>query len=122
MYWFLRVLKQYAVFSGRARRKEFWIFFLFYAVVAAVLQILAKTITPLSMIFSLISLAWTLGTLLPLLGVMIRRLHDTQRSGWWILIGAIPIIGPIVLLVFTAQKGTSGSNAYGDDPLAGDKD
>ena len=90
--------KKYADFNGCARRSEFWWFFLFLFVVGIVLQ----SSFMLSTIF-------TLGTLVPSLAAGARRLHDTNRSGWWQLLWLIPVIGWIVLIVFLAQEGTADS-------------
>ncbi|MFB9237326.1 DUF805 domain-containing protein [Plantactinospora siamensis] len=113
-------LTQYAGFSGRARRSEYWWFFLFTAVVGIIAGLLDDVFgtnfgsRPGSS--GVISLIVTLALLLPGLAVGVRRLHDTNRSGWWILIGLIPLVGGIVLLVFFILDGTRGSNQYGPDP------
>ncbi|MDG4773409.1 DUF805 domain-containing protein [Solwaraspora sp. WMMD792] len=112
------VLTQYVGFSGRARRSEYWWFALFSLLVSIVTSILD---TALGTNFEdstngVIGLLVSLALLLPSLAVAVRRLHDTDRSGWWILIGLIPIIGWIVLLVFYVQNGTAGSNRFGPDP------
>ncbi|MGW1543995.1 DUF805 domain-containing protein [Streptomyces sp. NPDC002309] len=111
MNWFITALKKYAVFSGRARRKEYWMFFLFYmilAVAAAIIDVLIN--------MQIVSLVLALGLFLPSLSITIRRLHDTDRSGWWILIGLIPLVGGIVLLVFACTDGKPGDNKYGPNP------
>ncbi len=115
MKWYIRVLKKYATFSGRARRKEFWMFYLFHIIIIfAFLLVDAYLDTPtvfLDDIPSLLATIYILGTLLPYLSVTVRRLHDTDRSGWWILITIIPninilfipiinIVGTFVLLLF----------------------
>ena len=82
MNWYLGVLKQYAVFEGRARRKEYWMFLLFNVVIAAALAIVGRAIGLDGMLRGL----YTLGVLIPGLAVSVRRLHDTGRSGWWLLI------------------------------------
>ncbi|WP_129307595.1 DUF805 domain-containing protein [Streptomyces sp. L2] len=111
MSWFLEALKKYAVFSGRARRKEYWMFVLFYSIIyAVVLGIGVAAKMP-----ALIALP-VLALLLPGWGVTVRRLHDTGRSGWWILLGIVPLVGPIVLLVFSATEGEAGPNKYGPNP------
>ena len=112
MSWYLEVLKKYAVFSGRARRAEYWYFLLFNLIVVVVLSIIdaAAGTNPL------LSGIYTLAVLLPSIGVAIRRLHDTGRSGWWILIALIPLVGAIVLLVFYVQDSASGMNEYGPNP------
>ncbi len=119
MQWYLGVLKQYAVFSGRARRKEFWMFVLFNVLVSIVLAILDNVIgTPQANGIGLLGFLYAVAVLLPGLGVTVRRLHDTNRSGLWILIGLIPFIGGIILIVFCAIAGTPGPNQYGEDPKA----
>jgi len=111
MSWFIEVLKKYAVFNGRARRKEYWMFTLFVVIIYIVLAILgvALKVTFLPIIF------WV-AILLPSLGVTIRRLHDTGRSGWFIFISLIPLVGSIILLVFLAGEGQPGVNKYGPNP------
>ncbi|MFE9809318.1 DUF805 domain-containing protein [Streptomyces sp. NPDC005227] len=111
MNWYLDVLKKYAVFSGRARRQEYWMFFLFNVIIAIVLAIVGKVIGT-----TLLSVIYSLAVLLPGLGVAVRRLHDTDRSGWWILIALIPIVGTIILIVFLASEGKQQPNEYGPNP------
>ncbi|GIM86546.1 DUF805 domain-containing protein [Salinispora arenicola] len=106
------VFSQYVGFKGRARRSEFWWFFLF----AFLLNVLSRIIESALGIELLLSLVVQLAYLLPLLAVIVRRLHDTDSSGWWLLIGIVPFIGGIILLVFAAIKGTSGPNRFGPDP------
>ncbi|MFY1634608.1 DUF805 domain-containing protein [Solwaraspora sp. WMMB335] len=111
------VLSQYVGFGGRARRSEYWWFFLFSFLVSIVTSILDVVLgTDFDGSNGLFSLIATLALLLPSLAVGVRRLHDTDRSGWWILIGIIPIIGTIVLLVFFALDGTPGPNRFGPSP------
>lgn len=105
------VFRQYATFSGRARRSEYW----WYALFAGIIYIVAEIITVASgsiIFFVLVSLA----LLLPSFAVGVRRLHDTDRSGGWIFIGLIPIIGGIALLVFYCQDGTPSPNRFGPSP------
>ncbi len=104
----------YVKFDGRASLPAFWWWFLFTILVAIALQIMDGIIFEESMLLTIV--VW-LGLILPNLSVAIRRLHDTNRSGWWILIGFIPIIGFIVLLVFYLQKSDPGDNSYGP-PMA----
>lgn len=111
MDWYLKVVKNYAVFQGRARRKEHWMFILFNVIISLVLSIIENLIGIPSVLTSIYSLV----VLLPTLGVSVRRLHDTGRSGWWILIGLIPLIGGIVLLVFACQD-SDRDNQYGPNP------
>jgi uncharacterized membrane protein YhaH (DUF805 family) len=113
-------LRQYVGFTGRARRSEYWWFFLFtilVSIVAGVLDSILGTMnddTNVGVIGTIASLA----LLLPSIAVAIRRLHDTSRSGWWILIGLIPIVGWIILIVFYCQD-SHGDNKYGPSPKAG---
>jgi uncharacterized membrane protein YhaH (DUF805 family) len=110
----MQALKKYAVFAGRARRKEFWMFFLVYALIVVVLLIV-ESILGLPGILSGI---YSLALLIPSIAVTVRRLHDTGRTGWWWWLGFVPVIGIIVLLVFMALEGEPGQNRYGPDPKA----
>ncbi|KMQ59816.1 membrane protein [Chryseobacterium sp. BLS98] len=119
MKWYLKVLKQYADFTGRARRTEYWMFVLFnmiFAIAAAVLDnLLGLKFTP-EIPYGFIYLIYGLATFIPGLAVMVRRLHDVDKSGWWFLISLIPIVGTIWLLVLLATDGTPGTNQYGVNP------
>ncbi|MFY1670896.1 DUF805 domain-containing protein [Plantactinospora sp. WMMB334] len=114
------VLSQYVGFSGRARRAEYWWFFLFSLLVGIVTSILDSALGTdfegASGSGGLLNLIATLALVLPSLAVGVRRLHDTDRSGWWILIGLIPLVGAIVLLVFFVLDGTPGPNRFGPSP------
>lgn len=118
MNWYLGVLKKYVDFSGRARRKEYWMFVWFNILVSIVLGAvdyatgMVNTESGLGALSGLYSLA----VLLPSIAVAVRRLHDTSRSGWWLLIGFVPLIGALVLLVFMVLDGTPGSNEHGPNP------
>lgn len=112
MQWYLHVLKNYAVFKGRARRKEYWMFFLMNMIVTLILTVV-ESITGLTDILVGI---YSLIVLLPSLAVGVRRLHDTGRTGWWLLINLIPIIGTIVIIVFSCQDGQPNANKYGPNP------
>ena len=114
MNWYLQVLKNYAVFSGRAHRTEYWMFFLVNLIVTLALYIIEALVGGPGVLGGLYSLA----VLIPTLAVSARRLHDTNRSGWWLLIGLIPVIGSIVLLVFMVQDSQPGENQYGLNPKA----
>ncbi|QTC52390.1 DUF805 domain-containing protein [Pantoea agglomerans] len=103
--WYLGVLKKYAVFSGRARRKEYWMFTLFNILIAFLLGIFETIIGAGDILSNLYSLA----ILIPGIAVAVRRLHDTDRSGWWLLL-------PIVNIVFLALEGQTGTNRFGSDP------
>ena len=121
MNWYLDVLKtKYAQFSGRARRKEYWMFFLFNILIAIGLAIVDSITGTMSETagFGLLGGLYTLAVLVPGIAVTVRRLHDTNRSGWWFLIGLVPLIGFIVLLVFFCRDGTAGENQYGPSPKA----
>lgn len=102
----------YANFNGRARRSEYWYFFLFYAVISIVLSALARN----SSIFSFISGIVSLALLIPNLAVSVRRLHDIGRSGWYYLISFIPVIGQIIMIVWFCQDSVPGTNMYGMNP------
>lgn len=112
MNWYLEVLKKYAVFTGRARRTEYWMFVLFNFIVAVVLGIIDRVIGT----GGLLGAVYGLAVLLPGIGVAIRRLHDTGRTGWWLLIGFVPLIGLIVLIVFMVMDSKPGDNEYGAYP------
>ncbi len=121
MNWYLKVLKQYADFNGRARRKEYWMFILFnliFSVIAVALDNATGMAMP-GIGYGPISGLYSLAVLIPGLAVAVRRLHDIGKSGWMILITLIPIIGGIWLLILLATNGKSGSNEYGPDPKAG---
>ena len=107
-------LKKYAVFSGRARRKEFWLFMLLSIIVGIVAGVIDGMIGTTVGIFGLIV---GLGFLIPGIAVSVRRLHDRNLRGWWLLI-YFTGIGAIVLLVMYCMRGTVGENRFGDDPLA----
>ena len=111
-------LTKYVVFTGRARRSEYWWFVLFSAIVNLVAGILDAALgTDYYRGGGWISTIASLALLLPSLAVAIRRLHDTSRTGWWILIGLVPIIGWIVLIVFYVQD-SHADNEYGPNPKA----
>lgn len=138
MEWMLLPLKRYARFSGRARPKEFWMFFLFILIGMIALSFLDAALGlghsdrwmmhqgwpggwrgaagfrnsggPLTGLF-------LLAMVIPYLAVAVRRLHDTDRSGWWLLLYVIPIIGGIILLIFFVMGGTRGPNRFGPDPF-----
>ena len=120
MNWFFVVVRKYAVFSGRARRKEFWYFTLFYIIFSLVLGIIDQLFGLISMIgqtpVGTLGLVYGLVLFLPSLAVWVRRLHDTGKRGWWLLIGLIPVIGLIVLLIFAVQDSDHGDNRFGPNP------
>lgn len=104
MNWYLKVIQNYATFSGRARRKEYWMFFLFNMLISIVLNIIAGVIK-----FPLLGSLYSLVVLLPSIAVGVRRMHDVGKSGWFILI-------PIYNLILACTDGEQGENAYGPDP------
>jgi len=119
MKWFLDALRsKYATFTGRARRKEYWYFVLFYVLAFIVLLVVDGVTGTLDEEagIGLLSAIFVLATIIPLLAVTVRRLHDTDRSGWWVLINLVPIIGGIVLLVFTLLDSQPGANRFGPNP------
>ena len=118
MSWYFKVLQKYAVFEGRAHRTEYWMFTLINFIIAIILVVLSgNTGTTADRGPSTLIVIYYLAILLPTLGVTIRRLHDTDRSGWWILIGFVPIIGGIWLLVLMILSGTPGDNRFGPEPI-----
>lgn len=126
-YFWQCISKKYVDFNGRAGRKEYWSFFLFSNVVGAAASMINGTgflwrITDSAFysfdeisVFSSLPILISLALLLPSIAVGVRRLHDTNRSGWWMLIGLIPIVGVIILLIYFIQEGTIGPNQYGED-------
>jgi uncharacterized membrane protein YhaH (DUF805 family) len=112
MEWYIDVLRKYAEFSGRSRRKEYWMFVLVNLIVSIVLTFTEGLLGGPGAV----SVLYSLAVFIPTLAVSVRRLHDTERSGWWLLIGLIPVIGALVLLVFMILEGHSGDNDYGSDP------
>ena len=111
---YLAVWKKYADFNGRANRREFWTFVLINIVIGMVL--VGATGDAANDQPGLLAMLFYLAALLPTIAVSARRLHDTNRSGWWILIGLIPFLGALVLIVFYLLDGTPGPNKYGPDP------
>jgi uncharacterized membrane protein YhaH (DUF805 family) len=122
MNWYMQALKKYAVFSGRARRKEYWFYMLFYLIILVVLSICDGIIgtTMQGGGVGILTLIYILAVLIPTLAVTIRRLHDTDRSGWWIFIQLVPIVGFFVFLYFMVSDSTPGTNTYGPSPKEGE--
>ena len=117
MSWYLEVLKKYAVFEGRARRKEYWFFILFdsiFMVWSLLIGLVLFGVEGGTGLFILYNLA----RLIPAIAVSVRRLHDTGRSGWSALLPLIPLVGSIIFLVFMLEDGTPGENQYGPNPKA----
>jgi uncharacterized membrane protein YhaH (DUF805 family) len=109
---YLDVLKKYAVFEGRARRKEYWTFVLFNVIIGFALGFIEALLG----IPPVISALYSLAVVIPGIAVTARRLHDIGKSGWFILITLIPCIGTIWLLILTASEGHPGENQYGPNP------
>ena len=112
MNWYLEVLKKYAVFTGRARRTEYWMFALINFIIALAIGIVEGILGGPGVI----GLLYGLAVLIPAIAVSVRRLHDTGRSGLWLLISFVPLVGFIVLLVFMVQDSDAGQNQYGMNP------
>lgn len=111
MNWYVKCLKQYVDFKGRARRTEYWMFVLFNAIFTAIAYIIDYAIG-----IEIISTLYSIAMICPGLAVEIRRLHDIGKSGWWLLIVLIPIVGWILYLVWACTDSQSGVNKYGANP------
>ena len=116
MEWYFKVLKQYADFQGRARRKEYWMFTLVSAGISVILIIVDYLLTTKILGINLLNLLYGLGVFIPTLAVGIRRLHDIGKSGWMMLVGLIPIAGFIWLIVLFATDSQKGTNDWGQCP------
>ena len=123
MEWMLMPLKRYADFSGRSRRKEYWMFVLLQILLLIPLMVIGFVLDDLSdggeggsILFLLLVGAFGLVFFIPSLAVQVRRFHDQDKSGWLILLGLIPYIGGLILLVFMCLEGTRGHNRFGPDP------
>lgn len=109
----LSVYRNYATFSGRAPRSEYWWFYLFFMLASAALSTLDAAIGTNGLLTGLFLIA----SLLPVIAVAVRRLHDVDRSGWWYFIVLVPLVGVIVQFVWACTRGTTGTNRFGADPL-----
>ena len=105
------VFANYANFSGRARRSEYWWFYLFNIIVNVVASIIDGAIG-----MPIVSIIAFLGLIIPGIAVSVRRMHDVGRSGWWLFIALIPLVGIILLIYWFVQRGTVGPNDWGQDP------
>jgi uncharacterized membrane protein YhaH (DUF805 family) len=141
MEWMLLPLKRYAEFSGRSRRKEYWMFAVLNIIVFIVLGFLAAVSLTMtgnvggmvsgegglgavgggmgSMVAIALCVLWGLAVIVPSIAVQVRRFHDQDKSGWWALINFVPYVGSLIVLVFMLMDGTAGPNKYGADPKAG---
>ncbi|MEJ9225470.1 MULTISPECIES: DUF805 domain-containing protein [Priestia] len=117
MYWYIKVLKNYATFRGRATRTEYWMFTLFAYIFTLVLYALVF-IDSIALLVSILILLYGVAMILPSLAVTVRRLHDTGRSGWWYLINFVPVIGGIWLLILLCQRSEVTANIYDTDTQA----
>lgn len=115
---YLEVLKKYAVFNGRARRKEYWVFFICNLMVIVVFAVISNLKLGMTgeLALALLETLFFLAVFVPSIAVAVRRLHDTGRSGWWLLFGLIPIIGQVVLIAFLVLVSQPGENQYGLNP------
>lgn len=124
MEWMLMPLKRYADFSGRSRRKEYWMFLLGVVIVAIVLSVIEAAMGMNGMVagvYGPLTTLMLLGIIIPGIAVQVRRFHDQDKSGWFVLLGFIPIVGGLIVLVFMFLEGTRGPNRFGPDPKgAGD--
>jgi len=117
MNWYIEAWKNYANFQGRARRKAYWMFVLFNIIALVLLGIISNLIGLGGQDgYSILTGLYSLAVILPGLALAVRRLHDTGRSGWWMLIALLPLVGGIVLLVFFLLDGQPGENQYGPNP------
>jgi len=112
MNWYIQVLSKYAEFNGRARRSEYWYFVLINVFISLVIFIVDAGLGS----FGLLGILYSLAILIPGLAVSVRRLHDTGRSGWMLLLALIPLIGAIILIIFMIQDSVEGGNEYGQYP------
>ncbi len=113
---FITCFKKYAVFKGRARRREYWMFYLFSIISAIIITVLDLFIGIKVGEYGILTIIFGLILFIPTLSVAVRRLHDVDKSGWMMFISLIPIIGGIWLLILFVTSGTIGDNKYGSDP------
>ena len=122
MDWMLMPLRKYADFSGRSRRKEYWMFLLGVVIAAIVLSVVENVLGFAGMFgpYGPLTTLLMLGVLIPSIACQVRRFHDQDKSGWFVLIGLIPFVGGLIVLVFMLMEGTRGPNQYGPDPKGTD--
>ena len=118
MKYFLYCLQHYADFTGRARRSEYWYFVLFNFIVSILIGLSFGVIAGILDMPALVYLAylWSLAVFIPSLAVSVRRLHDIGRSGWWLLLSLIPLVGAIILIIWHCTDSQPGANQYGPNP------
>ena len=119
MEYMLMPLKRFTDFSGRSRRKEYWMFFLLVIIVAIVIGIIEGVLGlngAIGGVYGPLTAIFALAVIIPSLAVQVRRFHDQDKSGWFVLLGFIPLLGGLIVLVFMCLEGTAGPNQYGEDP------
>ena len=119
MEWYLLVWKRFAEFNGRSRRKEYWMFTLFNMLICLLLYIpglVLVRVNPIGVVFVCIYFLYALAVMIPSLSCYVRRLHDRGKSGWWVFLNFVPLIGAIVVLVWLASDSVPGMNEYGPNP------
>jgi len=119
MDWMLMPVKRYADFSGRSRRKEYWMFILGFVIAMVVASIVEGILGMSGMVggaYGPLTLLLILGLFIPALACQVRRFHDQDKSGWFVLLGLIPLLGGLIVLVFMCLEGTKGPNRFGEDP------
>ncbi len=119
MQYYIGALKKYATFAGRASRKEFWMFLLINVLIIVGIAVLAALVQGSETLYNIVSIVYLLyivAMILPSISVVVRRLHDTGRSGWWYFIQLVPFVGSIVMFVFLVLGSTPGNNKYGAGP------
>jgi len=118
MEWYIEALSKYADFSGRSRRREYWYFHLFNLIISIILFGMCVSLVNVTgiAVLGFLYFLYSLFIFIPSLALIVRRLHDTGRSGWWFLIFLVPIIGAIILLIFTVTDSNEGDNKYGASP------
>ncbi len=120
--WMTMPLKRYTDFSGRSRRKEYWSFLLGVFIVAVVLGIVEGILGLSGMVggvYGPLTTIFLLGIIVPSIAVQVRRFHDQDKSGWFVLLALIPFLGGLAVLVFMCLEGTKGANRFGADPKGG---
>jgi uncharacterized membrane protein YhaH (DUF805 family) len=126
--WVLEVFSKYATFDGRARRKEYWYWYLFNFIVSIFISVVSLVINGtetdngigwFGLFINIVVIIYSLGVFIPNLAVTVRRLHDTNRSGWWYFISMVPFIGGIILFIYLIEDSTPGDNQYGPNPKDG---
>ena len=122
MNWYLEALTKYADFSGRARRQEYWMFTLVNLIISCAVGFAAGLVGGMmglsQNIVMTIAMLYSVAVFIPSIAVWVRRLHDTGRSGWWSFIIIVPLIGAVMVLIWSLQDSEPGTNAYGRNPKA----